>query len=492
MRRRKLGVRPIGYKDHRGYEYALADLDALTPDPENPRIPIQGSTVDTMIALLKKDADGLFNLAKDLVNLQGSNPAELLNVSPADDTLVVKEGNRRVAAQKILRNPELLRGHVSDAEYGRWKKLAKNEGVKKLPTSLLVVIGQNHDEWVARRHLGPQGGVGVADWDPQAKARHGARRRGVKDRALELLDSLKANYPDRFGPLEPPPRTFTTLTRVLDSPDARAQLGVDTEADGKVRLTRGERSLRLIEEILRDLQRTDSEKLTSRRIPNTETIKDYLAGVEDRLDDDVDEEPLTLTAPASGAASPPSPSGATAKVPPSRKRAPDILRSFVQPAAPRLRQILEELVKVKRDGAPNAAMVLTRVLLELSIDAYATKHGLPFAGDRNGALEAEIKSFQKDLSIAKVNLPKAIGGALRSSVTNAPRLTEKLNAVVKHLMAANKMNSKDGDAKLRELKANDVVPLLNDAIHRLQSFPTIERVDHIHHVVEPIFNAMMA
>lgn len=42
-------IRKLGYTDPRGYEYALIDLDALIPDPQNPRIPIQESALATLL-----------------------------------------------------------------------------------------------------------------------------------------------------------------------------------------------------------------------------------------------------------------------------------------------------------------------------------------------------------------------------------------------------------------------------------------------------------
>jgi len=482
-------IRTLDFKDARGYTYASADLDVLLPDPENPRLPVQASSLDTLLSLLRLDPDGLYNLARDLVKQHGGNPAELLNVTRVDDMLVVKEGNRRVAARKILHNPEQLRGHVTDREFDRWRKLGRSDEARKLPRALLVVIGENHDEWVARRHLGPQNGVGVSGWDPKAKARHDARRRGVKDRALSLLESLKKTYPVRFTPLEPPNRTFTTLTRVLDSPAARSHLGIDVDEHGNVILNHGERSLRLIEEILRDLQRTDDEKLTSRSIPNKDALKAYLATVETRIAHDVDEEPISLSA-APTAAKPVSSATAGSTPGTTSSKPPDVLKSLTTPATPRLRLIFDELKKVKRDGAPNSAMVLTRVLLELSIDNYATANSLPFAHDKDGELEKELADFRKQLGIAKITPTKKVSEALKGAALRTPRLPDKLENVVRHLITTGKMSSKDGNAKIRELRANDVVPLLNDAVHRLEHFPSIERVNHILNIVRPIFNAI--
>src|SRR6185437_5217898 len=178
------GVKLLGYIDPRGYEYAVVDLDLLVADVENPRIPIQESTLDTLLALVEEDADGLFALANDIVAMQGTSPSELFNVTRRGAQFIVKEGNRRIAARRLLRNPEQLKGHVSNAELDRWKRLSTE--ARHLPDNIVVVVGDDHEPWIDRRHLGPQGGIGVQQWRPQAKARRAERTRGTKDRTLSL------------------------------------------------------------------------------------------------------------------------------------------------------------------------------------------------------------------------------------------------------------------------------------------------------------------
>lgn len=484
MPRRDRNLRKLDFKDPRGFVYAEVDLDLLIPDPENPRIPIQESSLETILALVRQDAEGLFNLARDVVTMRGTNPGELLNVEPAGDLFVVKEGNRRVAARKILRNPEQLRGHVSDTELDRWTRLSRLDGARNLPTTALVVIGEDHEAWVDRRHLGPQGGVGVAQWNPQAKARREERRRGVKDRALALIDSLKGSYPERFGPLEPPQRTFTTFTRVLDSQEARAHIGIDVDAEGNVVLTRGERSLRIIEEVLKDLRKAGKEKLTSRRIHTTAQTLEYLSKAEERIGTESDEAPITLVTSGSNAATDPQKPGYR------RLKTPDILKSLTPPTAPRLRKIYDELRGVRKIGAENAAMILTRVLLELSVDHYAEANSLLFAGDRNSEVDNELQAFQKDLSSAGITPSKAIRDALKWATMKPLNLSKKLEYVIRDLVKRGFMSPKEGNAKIREIKAVDVIALLNDAVHRLNNSPSMTRVDHILEVVRPVFNAM--
>ncbi len=113
------------YTDARGYEYALIHLDALVFDFRNPRIPAQDSALESMLQLLSEDPDGMLTLATDIVEQGGTNPAELTNVTRDSSHFVVREGNRRLAVRKILRNPEQIRGHRPDAEVKRWTALSR-------------------------------------------------------------------------------------------------------------------------------------------------------------------------------------------------------------------------------------------------------------------------------------------------------------------------------------------------------------------------------
>lgn len=481
-----LQVKKLNISDSRGYTYALVDVDLLVPDSGNPRIPPQESRLDTILAVMKEDPDGIYNLARDIVALGGHNPAELLNVTEIKGGYLVKEGNRRIVARGLLRNPEQLRDHVSSAELKRWRKLAEDPRASELGDQLLVVIGRDHEPWIDRRHLGIQGGIGTLPWNAQARARRDAGRTGTNDRTLALLDSLKASYPDRFQDLEPPKRTFTTFVRVIDSQDARAHIGIDVDEAGNVVLRRGEQSLRILERVLQDLRKKGEEKLTSRRIDTTTAITNYLTQIE--TEENVHTaggKAIKLKTAESGRTSPGKKSG-------QRRRVDDILKSFNRPAELRLRKIFDEIAKARRNNMPNAAMVLIRILLELTVDHYANVRGLTFAGDKNTAAETDVKEFYRTLNGHKIDMTKSIRNALKFAGARPMSLSDKLEQVVRDLIAENKLGHKEGTAKLREIRSKDVLELLNDAVHRLQNAPSPERVEHTLEVIQPLFNAMTA
>jgi hypothetical protein len=483
-------VKKLGYADPRGYEYALIDLDALVPDPQNPRIPIQESALATLLELLRQDADGVFSLATDIVEQRGTNPAELLNVSAVTSSssrplFVVREGNRRVAARKLLRNPEQLKGHVKDAELKRWTQLAEQPSAAGLPSMLVSVIGADHEHWVDRRHLGPQGGKGLVGWDAEAKRRRDQRRTGERDLSIQVLDSLKEHHATRFAGLEPPRRTFTTFARVIESEPGRTALGLEVDETGQVFLRRGEQSLRLLEQILQDLRREGKDKLTSRTIHSKDDIARYLGKAKARIPSSTSTSPITLPAPTL-------PVGPAAT--PARKISPtaarDVMRAMNKPTDRRLLKVFEELKKARRGDMANAAIVLSRVLLELSTDAYATTHRLRFAGDTNPTLAAALPDFYKAANEAGVTISADIREALRWAKTRPMSLADKLSNVIDNLVERQILTAKEAAAKQREVKAADVVPLLNDAIHRLSVVPSIPRVNHLLEVLLPVFNAM--
>ena len=166
------------------------------------------------------------------------------------------------------------------------------------------------------------------------------------------------------------------------------------------------------------------------------------------------------------------------------------MRQMHQPRDRKLRKVFDELVKARRADSPNGAMLLTRLLLELSIEAYATKRALPFAGDRNPDIERELGEFWKALNDAGVTPPPLVKAALRRAKVNPMPLSDKVLDVVDDLMATERLQKKDGEAKKREITTTQVVALLNDAVHRLTVTPSIERVNHILDVLQPVYNAI--
>jgi hypothetical protein len=81
---------------------------------------------------------------------------------------------------------------------------------------------------------------------------------------------------------------------------------------------------------------------------------------------------------------------------------------------------------------------------------------------------------------------------LARAASSAPSLDKKLEIVIDALVNDGRMNQKEATAKKRELREKECVALLHDAVHRLDTVPSLPRVTHILEVVAPVFNAMEA
>ena len=166
-------------------------VEKLFLDPENPRLPeiVQGSNEDDLLLTLYKDFDlrelaeslsqnGYFDeeplvaIPKDLPAEFKGKTYELLNkdkgyysfINNADTNFIVVEGNRRIAAVKILLSSE-LRSKLKIKEWPDISPQVKTD-IKILP----VIIYPRREEVVP--YLGVRHISGIKKWEPYAKARY--------------------------------------------------------------------------------------------------------------------------------------------------------------------------------------------------------------------------------------------------------------------------------------------------------------------------------
>lgn len=144
-------------------QYDEIELSALRFDPDNPRFPqsVDGSDERAILDFMLADA-GLVDLMRSIA-AQGFFPGEPLLVSPGpDDTWVVIEGNRRLAASILLSDP-------TKAPTKRAMVAAVAEYATAIPTALPCLQFPTRGDILA--HLGYRHVTGIKEWDPLAKAR---------------------------------------------------------------------------------------------------------------------------------------------------------------------------------------------------------------------------------------------------------------------------------------------------------------------------------
>ena len=145
-------------------------IDKLLLDAENPRhgeVEDQAAALERLVAIHPQH---LRNLTEDIAK-NGLHPGLGFLVFPTEDgNFVVLDGNRRLAAIKLLTKP--------DSAPASWRPITDIEvdltSFEKLPCTILDSREQGR-LWVERMHTGVMNGVGVKQWPPIAQHRFSPR-----------------------------------------------------------------------------------------------------------------------------------------------------------------------------------------------------------------------------------------------------------------------------------------------------------------------------
>jgi hypothetical protein len=410
-------------------------VTALLLDPQNPRIPPSGSAMDqrALIAELVEH-EGVLELAKDIA-ADGYAPVESLIGLLEDGKTYILEGNRRLAALKLLLSPETAPQAVISRVRGLSQR-ANHETLRKVRV-LYAPSREASAPLLMRKHTREQ----IEKWSPVMQARFyrtlstgGSSASDIAERygstpgkvaeflrlesaydlacRIELPDATRAKIHD--------PRKFvvSTLQRILDTPKARDALGIEFDDNGMIAgRVHPDDFKRAYARILADIA---SEKINTRTTNKKEDVERYLSQIEDVLPDKKKKGSFTLddfkgptTQPKSKPT--PAPKRTTRKRPRSASLIPS--GTACRLSNERINEIFDELRKLKLEKHPNASAVLFRILLELSIGHYLdkTKKIQPLlaaaqakgkAGDWYPTLRQMLDAMLKDTSISLPTLAK--------------------------------------------------------------------------------------
>jgi hypothetical protein len=342
-------------------------LENLQVDLYNPRYEHRTSQRETLTTIAHDQGIKLVNLAEDIAD-KGLNPSELTIVAPTDnpDIFTVLEGNRRVAALKILSSPSLLNSlGLSNGLTKRYKAL---HDITKdaLPTDLNCVV-MTRDEanyWIQLKHTGENEGVGVVNWDGRAKQRFRGSSPALQ--AIELVEH--SGYLDDDTKKKLPKIAITNIERLLNTPDARKILGVDIQKGGLVLTSQDEESLARLAMVVSDV--ANRQVKVTQLDTKTQRV-DYAKQVAAR--------PLpTLSGGAAGTAGAASGSSTGKASKQGRQIKPDrktlIPKQFkIAISHTRINRIYHELQKLQVEQFVNSCAAMFRVFVELSVDEFAKK-----------------------------------------------------------------------------------------------------------------------
>lgn len=355
-------------------------------DGQNPRHEATADEPSIIEYLIRHEQ--VHPLAEDICK-RGLSPLERLAVVPhptLDGHFIMVEGNRRLCAIKLLRDP----AKAPSSDRKSFKRLSEQRPV--LPRKLDVAVFPTRElanEWIALKHSGAQGGVGTRTWNATQKSRFEESLSGGKRPnalALAVLD-----YAQDAGLLTPIQRAgiaLTTVTRYLSNPVVRSALGLTSASSLLIDVDEGEFNA-VLSQFLSDLN--DGTEVNSRtKSPDRAAYgrKLLASGLS----------PSTkLSSPISPAATPPQPApaalnqrGTTAQGNSGtsrNNRSPDlgtrVVRSgyAVNIPDPTTKRVFDELRELDGSKFPFAAAGLLRLFMEFVCRAYAKKFGLGETGD---------------------------------------------------------------------------------------------------------------
>jgi hypothetical protein len=352
----------------------------LLLDVTNPRFETeQENQRDAIRTLAEEQGEKLLNLAEDIVKFN-LDPSSLVIVIPAgkdNRRYIAVEGNRRIAALRLLQNPDLARGVWQARNERRLKALSekfKAAPIKQVPCVELP-DREAASHWIQLRHRGEQQGRGIVAWDGLAAARYEERLGGGRARAtLQAIDFVRKGGRldpatlDRLGEVP-----ITTVQRLLNDPDVRTALGVEIE-NGQLTTQLPEKEvLKGLTRIIRDAARGD---LPVSRVETKQHRAEYLKSFA-TTDLPSASAPRGESRPVTTGEGLPLLPRQRKRIPPSRKRVVLIPRTcaLVIPEA-KPNDIYHELRRLRLDDFPYAVGVLFRVFLELSVDHYISERKL--------------------------------------------------------------------------------------------------------------------
>lgn len=358
---------------------SVADLRL---DGLNPRLEAPAGEREIIAALIEDQGDKLLNLADDIAT-HGLSPIDgVLVIQGPKSSYIVVEGNRRVAALKLLANPDLT---DRPAYRDRFRAIARG---KNPPTSVPIVLAPNRADakhWQDLRHAGEMDGRGTVRWSAEAVQRFRRTPGNDADRGLMFAEAIEKAFPSNTS-LQRDLRTvrrerLTTLGRLAKDPTFRDRGGFEIDDAGLVVHHPEEVVERGIARVLRDLATTHGVT----EMKTKPMRREYLASIAEDLPTDATFMPVgkTLASPVVPAPPPATTSSGRPIKPPKSLFA----GVSVANVGPRVQSILKELQALDIERSPNSAAVLTRVLLELVITSVVDQKGWT-----KGTLRAMVKT----------------------------------------------------------------------------------------------------
>jgi hypothetical protein len=401
-----------------GVELETVDVADLRLDSLNPRHDQARSQREIVSALLGVAGGKIVRLA-DHIAANGISPIDSFLALKEQGTAgyTVLEGNRRLAALKLLANPDLT---TLPKYQKRFRELSKKMATPIHEVPCAIVASRDEARpWQELRHTGEREGVGVVPWDTEAAARFHGRRGTQADRAITVVDAVSKAYPTNevlqrnVGVVRK--NRLTTLGRLVSDPFVRLRLGIDLMSGSLLAHYPSETLEGAISKIFADL----AGPVSVSDVDSKEQRHKYIVGIAQHLPPDEAYESEARPLVPAGTPRPPAP-----KPKPTPKPSQPSIRPLfdgvrLTALGGRISAVLTEIQQLDLDRFPNASAVLLRVVIELAVTEVHERRSWPTGTLRNMVKKCvhELDATSKDPKYQAVRLGLADGTSLFSVAT---------------------------------------------------------------------------
>ena len=351
-------------------------LDDLHLDLKNPRI-VSGCRHedDCLKALLQNSRSEMLILTKDIAEI-GISPFPIMAIKEGGKW-IVRDGNRRIAALKMLNNPEKC--PVQDLQE-EFKKISGNKNIE-IPKDIECLITENTEaasQYLERLHKGKQRGVGLLSWDIYISSKNNLIRGGQKNKYSKAARILM--WAEELKFISPVEKTFsfTSFSRLVNFSETPKI--IEFKFDDKF----NPQPLRNILETKKIISRVYSDlndkEITSRNINTNEDIKVYIKNVLNSLSIEKTTQGIKDDVASVSKEKQQSQQDRRSRAPNKKSWIPENdfneLNNLIPDSATRAKIIAQELsdkTNLNVEKVPNAAAVLARTFIELSLNYYLLK-----------------------------------------------------------------------------------------------------------------------
>ncbi len=209
--------------------YKQIALARLVLNPENDRFEPVIDEKEAIEMMLLKLGTKIYNLASDIVR-RGLSKKPFYVISTQDGKkYIVKDGNRRTTALKLMARPQLIDKDKYPEYRKRFERLHKYFINKPIKSVLCYVFLDSNeaDEWVELEHTGEQKGVGVVSWIPEQIQRFNTRRGKKTKIEMQALDFIRnSSFVSDDIKEKSTTMSLTNFQRILNDASVREKLGL--------------------------------------------------------------------------------------------------------------------------------------------------------------------------------------------------------------------------------------------------------------------------